>query len=58
MFVARGEWYSTKKSRIQIRHFVVLGFDNVLVPFLNENSINSLLIPYWYWFIKDDIMKI
>lgn len=29
-----------KKSRIQIRHFVILGFDNVLVPFLKENSIN------------------
>lgn len=52
---ARGEWYSTKKSRIQIRHFVVLDFDNVLVPFLKDNS---LLIPYWYWFINDDIMKI
>lgn len=39
MFVAREEWYSTRKSRVQIRHFVVLVFDSVLILFLEKNLI-------------------
>lgn len=46
MFVARGEWYSTRKSRVQIRHFVVLAFNSVLILFLEKYLINltSILI--------------